>query len=143
MCIRDRHRTLQLVRIENLGINDAIEGATNSRIRPIFMSTPAKIVSISLAIVSFACSTPQFPSVHKVSIQQGNIVTQDMVNQLVPGMTKEQVKFILGTPLIKDSFNQNHWIYLNNVTNARSQKKEKRLEVFFSEQNKLTLKNGK
>jgi outer membrane protein assembly factor BamE len=106
------------------------------------MSTPSKIVSISLAIVSFACSTPQFPSVHKVSIQQGNIVTQDMVNQLVPGMTKEQVKFILGTPLIKDSFNQNHWIYLNNVTNARSQKKEKRLEVFFSEQNKLSLLRG-
>ena len=102
----------------------------------------AKTASICLAIISFACSTPQFPSVHKVSIQQGNIVTQEMVNQLEPGMTKEQVKFILGTPLIKDSFNQNHWIYLNSVTDARSQKKEKRLEVYFSEQNKLSVLRG-
>ena len=106
------------------------------------MSILANITLISLAIVSLACSTPQFPSVHKVSIQQGNIVTQEMVNQLEPGMTKEQVKFILGTPLIKDSFNQNHWIYLNSVTDARSQKKEKRLEVYFSEQNKLSVLRG-
>ena len=106
------------------------------------MSILANITLISLAIVSLACSTPQFPSVHKVSIQQGNIVTQEMVNQLEPGMTKEQVKFILGTPLIKDSFNQNHWIYLNSVTDARSQKKEKRLEVYFSEQNQLSVLRG-
>ena len=69
-------------------------------------------------------------------------MTQEMVNQLEPGMTKEQVRFILGTPLIKDSFNQNHWIYLNSVTDARSQKKEKRLEVYFSEQNKLSVLRG-
>ncbi|MAH73023.1 MAG: hypothetical protein CBC09_02905 [Cellvibrionales bacterium TMED49] len=96
------------------------------------------IIAICMSLALPACSTPQFPSVHKVSIQQGNIVTQEMVNQLEPGMTKVQVKFVLGTPLIKDSFNQNHWVYLFNVTDARLQKKEKRLEVYFSEQDRLS-----
>jgi len=45
------HRTLQLVRIENLGINDAIEGATNSRIRPIFMSTLTSIFGMLPLII--------------------------------------------------------------------------------------------
>ena len=66
-------------------------------------------------------------------------MTQEMVNQLEPGMTKEQVRFILGTPLIKDSFNQNHWIYLNTVTDARSQKKEKRLDLVSISRSTLSL----
>ncbi|MBV33768.1 MAG: hypothetical protein CMK36_10110 [Porticoccaceae bacterium] len=105
-------------------------------------SITAIIVPMCLAFVLFSCSTSQFPSVHKVSIQQGNLVTQEMINQLEPGMTKEQVKFILGTPLIKDSFNQNHWVYLYNLMDPRFQIKEKRLEVYFNTQGKLSLLRG-
>ena len=40
-----------------------------------------------------------FPGVYKIDIQQGNVVTQDMIDQLRPGMTRRQVRFIMGNPL--------------------------------------------
>jgi len=46
-----------------------------------------------------------------MDIQQGNVVTSKMVMQLRPGMTKSQVRFIMGTPLIQDSFRSNRWDY--------------------------------
>ena len=48
---------------------------------------------------------------HKIPIQQGNAVTQEMVNKLKPDMTKRQVLYILGTPLIVDPFNPDQWHY--------------------------------
>ena len=49
---------------------------------------------------------------HKIDIQQGNYVTQDMVSKLKPGMTRSQVRFALGTPLITDAFHPNRWDYV-------------------------------
>ena len=46
------------------------------------------------------------PGVYKINVQQGNLVTQEMVDQLRPGMDKRQVKFILGTPLLSDPFHK-------------------------------------
>ncbi|MGE3298491.1 MAG: outer membrane protein assembly factor BamE [Porticoccaceae bacterium] len=48
----------------------------------------------------------------KFPIQQGNVITQEMVDKLQPGMTRSQVRFIMGTPLIADTFDQNRWDYL-------------------------------
>ncbi len=52
-----------------------------------------------------------FPGAHKVEIRQGNIVTQEMVDQLEIGMTKRQVRFVLGTPLLVDTFSGERWDY--------------------------------
>ena len=49
--------------------------------------------------------------VYKPTISQGNIITQKQVNQLKPGMTKKQVKFLLGTPTLRDVFHENRWDY--------------------------------
>ncbi|MBI3571360.1 MAG: outer membrane protein assembly factor BamE [Gammaproteobacteria bacterium] len=49
--------------------------------------------------------------VHKLDIQQGNVVTQEMVDKLKPGMTRTQVRFVLGTPLITDAFHRDRWDY--------------------------------
>ncbi len=51
------------------------------------------------------------PLVYKVDVQQGNVVTQDMLAQLQPGMDKTKVRFIMGTPLIVDVFHQERWDY--------------------------------
>ena len=58
-----------------------------------------------------ACSFVGFPGVYKIDVEQGNIVTQEMADQLRPGMSKRQVRFILGTPLVEDTFNPNRWDY--------------------------------
>ena len=49
---------------------------------------------------------------HKIDIQQGNYVDQAMVAKLKPDMTRSQVRFILGTPLIADPFHPNRWDYV-------------------------------
>ncbi len=64
-----------------------------------------------------SCSTEKsvvdlLPKVYKMDIQQGNEIDAEMLLKLKPGMTKNQVRFVLGTPLIQDSFHNNRWDYL-------------------------------
>jgi outer membrane protein assembly factor BamE len=49
---------------------------------------------------------------YRIEIQQGNYVTQDMVARLTPGLTRDQVRFVLGTPLVSDIFHQDRWDYI-------------------------------
>lgn len=55
---------------------------------------------------------PEIVKPYRITIQQGNYVTREMVEQLKPGMTKEQVRFILGTPLVTDIFHADRWDYV-------------------------------
>lgn len=72
-----------------------------------------------------------FPGVYKISIPQGNIITQDMVDQLRPGMTKRQVIFVMGTPLVRDPFHQDRWDYVYNFQPGGGVRGQERLAVFF------------
>ncbi len=68
---------------------------------------------ILLAVLCASCGTA-LPTIkpYKLDVQQGNVVTSKMLLQLRPGMTKSQVRFIMGTPLIQDSFHSNRWDYV-------------------------------
>ena len=77
-----------------------------------------------------ACS---FPGVYKLDVQQGNIITQDMVNQLKPGMNKKQVRYIMGTPLLIDSFEDNRWDYFYSLKNGNDDLAQERLTLFFTD----------
>lgn len=70
-------------------------------------------IFILAALLCVSCGT-QLPSIkpYKLDIQQGNVVTSKMLLQLRPGMTKSQVRFIMGTPLVQDSFHGNRWDYV-------------------------------
>ena len=57
-------------------------------------------------------SIGDLPFVHKIDIQQGNVITQEMVAQLRKGMDKKKVQFIMGTPIILDTFNASRWDYI-------------------------------
>jgi outer membrane protein assembly factor BamE len=59
-----------------------------------------------LALLLSGCLT-----VYKVEVQQGNVITQEMIDKLKPGMTPSQVRFVMGTPLVTDPFHQNRWDY--------------------------------
>ena len=67
----------------------------------------------------------------KMDIQQGNVVTSKMLLQLKPGMTKSQVKFIMGTPLIVDSFHSNRWDYFYQMRQAGKIKEQRRVILDF------------
>lgn len=69
---------------------------------------------------------------YRMEIQQGNFVSQEMVAQLKPGMTKDQVRFVLGTPLIADSFHAERWDYVFRRQRVNSSELEHRkIAVFF------------
>lgn len=67
----------------------------------------------------------------KMDIQQGNVVTSKMLLQLRPGMTKSQVKFIMGTPLIIDSFHSNRWDYFYQMRQAGKITEQRRVILEF------------
>lgn len=77
-----------------------------------------------------------FPGVYRIDIPQGNIVTQEMVDQLRPGLTKQQVNFILGTPIVRDTFHQDRWDYLYSFQPGGGERAQEVLSVFF-ENNQL------
>lgn len=70
-----------------------------------------KIILIFMLLFA-GCSKMPTLQPHKIDIQQGNFVTQDMVAKLKPGMTRSQVRFALGTPLIVDPFRTDRWDYV-------------------------------
>lgn len=99
-----------------------------------------RILLISLAMACLgACSFVGFPGVYKIDVEQGNIVTQEMADQLKPGMSRRQVRFILGTPLIEDSFNQDRWDYLYVKRNGPNVLSESLITVVFEGDNLLTV----
>ena len=90
------------------------------------------LLGLCLSVLS-ACggNILQFPGVYKIDILQGNIITQDMVDQLRPGMTKRQVIFVMGTPLVADPFHQDRWDYVYNYQPGGGERVGEHLTVFF------------
>lgn len=72
-----------------------------------------------------------FPGVYKINIEQGNVVTEEMVEQLRPGLNRRQVRFIMGTPLIEDSFHDDRWDYRYLLRNGNETLSETRLTLWF------------
>ena len=90
---------------------------------------------ILLALFLAGCETVTLPglSAHKIDIQQGNYVTQDMVAKLKPGMSRSQVRFALGTPLIADPFHPDRWDYVYVLHKKGRLVEQRRIVVVFKE----------
>ena len=97
-----------------------------------------------LAILLFACLT--LPGcgyiVYKMDVQQGNYVTQDVIARVKVGMTKAEVRQILGTPLVADVFHANRWdYYFSSAKNGRN--RDRTLLSIFFESDKVSSIQGK
>ena len=73
----------------------------------------AILLSVVFMFIISSCSTFSF---YRVPVTQGNLYDEEDLNKLEIGQTKEQVKFILGTPMIKDAFNSSRWDYVSLIT---------------------------
>jgi outer membrane protein assembly factor BamE len=83
-----------------------------------------------------ACSASYVPSMlrpYRPDVQQGNIVTKDMVEQLRPGMTRDQVRFLLGTPMLTDIFHKDRWDYTYYLRHKSGEAQIRRLSVVFAD----------
>ena len=97
-----------------------------------------------LTVIILGCSSvPRIVSEYKIDVQQGNVLTQEMVSQLRPGLTKDQVRFILGTPVLMDVFHANRWDYVYRLQKGSTGVVEMRkFSTFFDSQNKLVRVSG-
>ena len=102
------------------------------------LQTPSKLLKapliLAITLLLAACNnvaSVEFPGVYKISIVQGNVITQDMVDQLRPGMTKRQVMFVMGAPLVRDPYHQDRWDYVYNFQPGGGIRGQERLTVFF------------
>lgn len=89
------------------------------------------LFTISTLLLSGCNSAVSNLKPFKLEIQQGNVVTSKMLLQLRPGMTKSQVRFIMGTPLIVDSFHSNRWDYIFQLRQAGKITEQKRVVLDF------------
>ena len=100
----------------------------------------ARILTLVGLLLLAGCSS--IPSLlYKIEIQQGNVITQEMVNKLKPGMTRSQVRFALGSPMISDAFHENRWDYVYRLEQKGKLVEQRHLAVFF-EGDKLVRTNG-
>lgn len=91
----------------------------------------ARIITLAVLLLAGCSSVPSL--LYKIEIQQGNVITQEMVNKLKPGMTRSQVRFALGSPMISDAFHENRWDYLYRFEQRGKLVEQRKLTIFFED----------
>ncbi len=103
------------------------------------MNINLKVVTLLLSVLLLSsCSIPR---IFQVVISQGNLVDQEMLDKLEIGMTESQVKFVMGTPLISDTFYPNRWDYFTSVTQGENSYTNQKITLYFKD-NKLVSWEG-
>ena len=105
---------------------------------------PMKRTLYLLPLLAACSGTPEIANYltpYRVDVRQGNMVTQEMVAQLKPGLSREQVRFILGSPLVADMFHADRWDYVYRFQPGRGDAQQRVLTVFFQD-NKLLRVTG-
>ena len=83
------------------------------------------VVASAVVLVSSGC-------VYRINIQQGNFLNQSAVDTVKEGMTRSQVRYLLGTPMVADSFNKERWDYIYYLKKGRSRHVDsRRVTVYF------------
>jgi outer membrane protein assembly factor BamE len=86
-----------------------------------------KIILLSLILLSPVLSS----CVYKMDIRQGNYVTTEMIAKLKIGMTRQQVRYVLGTPLVSDVFHANRWDYVYRLEHGHKLLEQQNLTLYF------------
>jgi len=96
-----------------------------------------KTLIIGMIFLLGACSLwpdSLTPQVFRIDVQQGNVIDNSMLSNLHPGMTKRQVRFALGTPVIVDVFHQDRWDYIYSLEPGGDTRRQARISLFFKDE---------
>ena len=106
----------------------------------ILLKLVVRALACTLLAAAAGCSSlpeymPRLTSfgVYKIDVNQGNYLSQDMVDKLKVGMTKQQVKLVLGTPLITSAFRDNRWDYVYEFERQGRMREHRNFTVWFAE----------
>jgi outer membrane protein assembly factor BamE len=91
------------------------------------------LISVSAFAVAVAFTLPacSFFAPYRIDVRQGNYIDESMLAQLKPGMTREQVRFVLGSPLVADVFRSNRWDYVYRFKPGHGDVRQRAISVFF------------
>ncbi|OED38398.1 hypothetical protein AB833_19655 [Chromatiales bacterium (ex Bugula neritina AB1)] len=88
---------------------------------------------LAASLVISGCGVWWLPRAHKIEIQQGNILPLESISQVEKGMTRREVKLILGEPVVSSLFNADRWDYIFSLNRSGDAPDSKRLTVFFDD----------
>ena len=92
---------------------------------------PAALIVLPLvASLAVACSLPR---VYRLSVQQGNVITQEMIDGLKPGMTREQVAYVMGEPVVRNPFDDSRWDYVYTLRVPGYLDETMKMSLFFTD----------
>jgi outer membrane protein assembly factor BamE len=94
----------------------------------------AAIIIVSLIFSGCTTLANHFPFVYRLDVNQGNIIDQEMIEQLRPEMTKRQVLYLLGSPMMIDVFHKNRWDYVYSIQPGGEARLQKRISLFFEDE---------
>jgi outer membrane protein assembly factor BamE len=106
------------------------------------LRTPALVATAALALAGCASMTAPFDTylpyisqfgIYKIDINQGNFLSQDMVDKLKEGQTKQQVRLVLGTPLITSVFRDSRWDYTYEYRKSGRLQTHRQFTVYFKD----------
>lgn len=100
------------------------------------------ITAVSLVLVTLAGCSWTNKLVHRIDINQGNYIDQNAVEELKFGMSKEQVKFLLGQPMLIESGYPNTWYFVQWLKPGHEKAKQKELILSFDDTNLLLNMEG-
>lgn len=76
-------------------------------------------------------------AIYKLDVQQGNVITQDMLDQVELGMTEQKILFLLGSPMLIDPFQPQRWDYMYSLQLGGGQPSQRRITLVFNRDKKL------
>lgn len=97
---------------------------------------------IVLAALLVSCSNVPLLTPYKMDIRQGNYVSADMRNKLSLGMSRQQVRFVLGTPMVSDPFHGDRWDYIYRLEQDRKIVDRQHLVVYFADDKLVNIVDG-
>jgi outer membrane protein assembly factor BamE len=75
----------------------------------------------------------RLPFVYKMPVQQGNLITEEMIDTVQLGMNQRQVRYLLGTPLLLDMFHKDRWDYSYTIKRGHNAMQVKRVTLWFKD----------
>ena len=93
----------------------------------------AHALCVTAGLALAGCISVPTPGVYKIDVQQGNVITAEMLAALEPGMEKRKVRFLLGTPLVTDTFDPDRWDYIYSFQEGGGERVQRHVVAIFED----------
>ncbi|MDO4904623.1 MAG: outer membrane protein assembly factor BamE [Lautropia sp.] len=114
---------------------------------PFSRSSTALLLTALLATLNAGCASDRsssgFLKPYRFSIPQGNYVSQEMLDEVKEGMNRDQVRLMIGTPLLTDVFHPNRWDYVFRFQYPNGDSELRRVIVFFEDERVSEIRHDK